>query len=119
MAAIAASGRLSPSTASSGEGPPKYISRLPQGTVIGFHGTNGSFGMAGGEIMMPGGYKIKYPYGRSEDQFGVVQLDSRNGVGGVAPTLRVPKTAENVLAYAAGTDVELAFAIKYLKEKTP
>ncbi len=108
---------VNPGTISSGEGPAAFIKKLPNGAVIGFHGTNGSFGMAGGEIMMPGGYNIKYPYGRSEDQSGVVQLDSRNGVGGVAPTVRVPKTAENVLAYAAGTDVELAYAISYLREK--
>jgi carboxyl-terminal processing protease len=82
--------------------------------VIGFHGTNGSFGMVGGEIKMPGGYAIGYPFGRSVDRNGVVQLDSRNGAGGVPPNLRVRKTLENVLAFAAGTDVELQFAIKYL-----
>lgn len=92
------------------------ISRLPHGRVLGFHGTNGSFGMTGGEIKMPGGYSIHYPFGRSVDQYGVVQLDSRNGIGGVAPNLRVPKTLENVLAFAAGTDVELQYAIKYLRE---
>jgi carboxyl-terminal processing protease len=91
------------------------IQRLPQGRVIGFHGTNGSFGMVGGEIAMPGGYKINYPFGRSIDKNGVIQLDSRNGIGGVAPNPRVPKTFENVMAYAAGTDVDLQFAIKYLR----
>ena len=106
---------VNPSTTSSGEGPPMCISRLPNGKVIGFHGTNGSFGMTGGEIKMPGGYTIQYPFGRSVDQYGVIQLDSRNGIGGVAPDLRVPKTLENVLAFAAGTDVELQYAIKYLR----
>jgi carboxyl-terminal processing protease len=106
---------VNPGTISSGEGPAAYLKKLPNGAVIGFHGTNGSFGLAGGEIMMPGGYKIKYPYGRSVDQYGVVQLDSRNGIGGVAPNPRVPKTLENVLAFAAGTDVELQYAIKYLR----
>jgi len=105
---------VNPSTKSSGEGPAMGISRLPKGRVIGFYGTNGSFGMVGGRIKMPGGYAIGYPFGRSVDHNGVVQLDSRNGVGGVAPGLRVPKTLENVLALAAGTDVELQFAIKYL-----
>ena len=32
------------------------------------------------------------------------------------PDLRVPKTLDNVLAFAAGTDVELQYAVKYLKE---
>jgi carboxyl-terminal processing protease len=108
---------VNPSTTSSGEGPAMGISRLPNGTVIGFHGTNGSFGMVGGEIALPGGYGIGYPSGRSVDQTGVVQLDSRNGIGGVAPDVRVPKTLENVLAFAAGTDVELHYAVEYLKRR--
>jgi carboxyl-terminal processing protease len=91
------------------------ISRLPDGAVIGFGGTNGSFGMVGAEIALPGGYTLGYPFGRSVDHNGVVQLDSRNGVGGVAPDLRVPKTLENLLAFAAGTDVELQYAVKYLR----
>ncbi|MCX5973785.1 MAG: S41 family peptidase [Coprothermobacterota bacterium] len=106
---------VNPSTTSSGEGPPMGISRLPNGRVLGFHGTNGSFGMTGGEIKMPGGYSIQYPFGRSVDHYGVIQLDSRNGSGGVTPNLRVPKTLENVLAFAAGTDVELQYAVKYLR----
>lgn len=64
---------------------------------------------------MPGGCTISYPFGRSIDENGVIQLDSRNGSGGVAPNPKVPKTLENVLAFAAGTDVELQYAIKYLR----
>ena len=105
---------VNPNTKSSGEGPPYYISQLPQGTVIGFHGTNGSFGMVGGQIALPGGYSIDYPYGRSVDRNGIVQLDSRNGIGGVAPDLRVPMTMANALAFAAGIDVELQYAVEYL-----
>ena len=107
---------VNPNTKSSGEGPAEYISRLPNGTVIGFYGTNGSFGMVGGVIALPGGYGIDYPFGRSVDQYGVIQLDSRHGIGGVPPDMRVPKTLDNVLAFAAGTDVELQYAVKYLKE---
>jgi carboxyl-terminal processing protease len=47
---------VNPTTHSSGEGPPMGIARLPQGSVIGFHGTGGSFGMVGGKISMPGGF---------------------------------------------------------------
>src|SRR5665648_1006397 len=81
---------------------------------MGFHGTNGSFGMVGGEIALPGGYTIGYPFGRSVDRYGVVQIDSRNGIGGVAPYERVPMTLANVLAYAGGVDVELQYAVDYL-----
>jgi len=106
---------VNPGTISSGEGPTMCISQLPKGMVIGFHGTNGSFGMVGGNIKMPGGYTIEYPFGRSVDENGVIQLDSRKGTGGVAPNPRVPKTLENVLAFAAGTDVELQYAIEHLR----
>ncbi|MEI7673470.1 MAG: S41 family peptidase [Deltaproteobacteria bacterium] len=106
---------VNPNTKSSGEGIVMGIARLPQGRVIGFHGTNGSFGMVGGGIAMPGGYSMGYPFGRSVDSHGVVQLDSRNGVGGVPPNPRVPKTLENVLSFAAGADVELQYAVKYLR----
>lgn len=108
---------VNPGTTSSGEGPPLYLARLANAKVIGFHGSNGSFGMVGGKIALPGGYAIGYPFGRSVDQHGVIQLDSRNGIGGVAPELRVPKTLENVLAFAAGIDVELQYAVKYLRSQ--
>lgn len=103
-------------TKSSGEGVPAYLSKLPQGMVLGFTGTNGSFGMVGGEITLPGGYSISYPFGRSVDAAGQIQLDSRNGRGGVEPGKRVPKTLENVLALAAGSDVELEYALRYLEQ---
>jgi carboxyl-terminal processing protease len=110
---------VNPATHSSGEGPAMGIARLPQGSVIGFHGTGGSFGMVGGTIMMPGGYTIEYPYGRTLDRNGIIQLDSRGGMGGVAPHPRVPKTVKNVLAFAAGTDIELRYAIQYLNDTYP
>ena len=110
---------VNPGTISSGEGLAAGISHLVNGAVIGFHGTNGSFGIAGGEILLPGDYLVKYPYGRSVDSFGVVQLDSRNGMGGVIPTWRIPKTIENILAYAKGDDVEFAYAVKYLRTLIP
>ena len=107
---------INPGTKSSGEGIAYFLSQAPQGRTVGFHGTNGSFGLAGGEIIMPGGYTIKYPYGPSLDQQGRVQIDSRFGEGGVTPDLRVPKNVQNVLAFAEGFDVELEYAIEYLNK---
>jgi len=105
---------VNPQTKSSGEGIPMGIARLPQGKVVGFDGTNGSFGMVGGEKQLPGGFSLGYPFGRSVDSAGLIQLDSRMGSGGVAPGLKVPKTYENVMAFASGVDVELKYAIRYL-----
>ena len=93
------------------------IARLPQGKVVGFDGTNGSFGMVGGEIQLPEGFRIGYPFGRSIDSSGLVQLDSKMGSGGVAPGLKVPKTYENVMAFASGVDVELQYAMGHLFEQ--
>lgn len=106
---------VNPATKSSGEGLAKYISRSPRGHSVGFHGTNGSFGLAGGEILMPLGLKIRYPLGRSLDSEGRIQLDSRNRIGGVSPVHRIPKTLDNVLAFAEGIDVELEYAVNYLR----
>ena len=105
---------VNPATVSSGEGPAMCLARLGA-PIIGFHGTNGSFGMTGGEIAMPGGHTMAYPFGRSLDENGAIQMDSRNGVGGIAPTVRVPKTYANVMSYAGGADVELQSAVGYLQ----
>jgi len=107
---------VNPGTVSSGEGLAMGLRRAPRARVVGFFGTNGSFGMVGGLIRMPGGYLIGYPFGRSVDRDGRIQLDSRGGVGGVAPDVRVPRTLENVLAFADGTDVELLRALDCLRE---
>lgn len=108
---------INPRTISSGEGLAKCIAALPQGTSIGFHGTNGSFGIATGEILMPAGLVIHYPNGRSVDATGEIQIDSRKGVGGVQPEHRVPSSTENILRYARGEDVELQSAIHILQHQ--
>ena len=67
------------------------VQRLPQGRVISYYGTNGSFGMAGAIITMPGGFQLHFPFGRSLDLNRRVQLDADgNGQGGVTPDIRVP-----------------------------
>lgn len=106
---------VNPATKSSGEGLAKYISLSPRGHSVGFHGTNGSFGLAGGEIFMPLDLKIRYPFGRYVDREGQIQLDSRNRTGGVSVVYRIPKTLDNVLAFAEGIDVELEYAVNYLR----
>ena len=106
---------VNPLTISSGEGVAMAIQNLPQGQVLGFWGTNGSFGMTGGEATMPGDYKLHFPYGQSLNSNRTVQLDSRNGVGGVHPDIAVPKTLENMVAYSNGEDVELDYAVQTLQ----
>lgn len=103
-------------TFSSGEGMPMAIQRLPQGAVIGFHGTYGSFGMTGGVIKLPEGLILHYPDGQSLDAQGMIQLDSNDGLqGGVVPTVPISMTAETAQAlFVKNEDVLLDFAIRYL-----
>ncbi len=105
---------------SSGEGIAMGIRNLPNGEVLGFLGTNGSFGLASGIAAMPGGLVVHWPNGQSLDKNHTIQLDSRNGVGGVEPTIRIPMTKDHALSIAQGVDVELQEAIRILAfEKKP
>lgn len=105
---------VDPMTISSGEGLARCVRERPGGATLGFHGTRGSFGLAGGEIRLPGGNVVHYPDGRAVDRDGTVLIDSRRGVGGVAPTMRVLVTRETAMAKARGEDVELAAAFAHL-----
>ena len=109
---------VDPVTISSGEGVAMGVGRLPQAKVIGFYGTNGSFGITGDSVTMPGGYVIGFPLGRSLDKDRNIQVDSRNGVGGVAPTLTIPRTVKNVVARGRGEAIELGFATSWLDSVT-
>ena len=99
---------------SSGEGLAMGIKDLPRGETVGFYGTNGSFGMAGGGAKIPGNIVVHWPYGQSLDKDKEVQIDSRDGIGGVSPSIRTPMTLENALRAARGEDVELEHAIKVI-----
>ena len=99
---------------SSGEGIALGIRNLPQGNTLGFFGTNGSFGLATGIAAMPNGLLVHWPNGQSLDANHEIQLDSRNGIGGVEPTIRIPMTKAHALSIARGEDVELQQAIKYV-----
>ncbi|MDD2216306.1 MAG: S41 family peptidase [Eubacteriales bacterium] len=102
---------------SSGEGIAMGIKNLPKGDVLGFYGTNGSFGLSGSEAAMPGDITVRWPSGQSLDMNKEIQLDSRNGVGGVSPSIRIPMTAENAMRVANGEDVELEEAVRILSSK--
>jgi len=103
--------------ASSGEGLALIARRRPNGHVVGFYGTYGSFGVSGAEILMPGGLTIEYASGQSLDRDGVIQLDSDWSLeGGVTPDARVPLTLETARAeFQQGRDVVLETALDLLK----
>ena len=104
---------------SSGEGIPLILSGRVNTTIIGFHGTYGSFGMTGGLIHLPEGLTLHYPDGQSLDAKGVIQLDSDYTLqGGVQPTIKVPLTLEAAKAvYIEHRDYLLEYAVNYLNSK--
>ncbi|SDL50141.1 carboxyl-terminal processing protease [Maridesulfovibrio ferrireducens] len=106
---------VNPDSVSSAEGVAMAIKNLANGYVVGFYGTNGSFGMTGGGAKLPLGYQISFPNGQSLNINKEVQLDSRNGIGGIVPDIRVPRTSARMINYANDVDVELAYAITYLQ----
>lgn len=107
---------VNPLSISSAEGVAMTIQNLSQGSVVGFWGTNGSFGMTGGKALLPGDYTVSFPFGRSIDINEIIQLDSQGGIGGVVPDARVPMTLENAARLGAGDDVELDYAVNLLEQ---
>lgn len=107
-------------TVSSGEGLAMLLSRQPQVRLFGFEGTAASFGSTGSTLLLPGGWRLEYPGGRSLDAQGEIQLDSDASMeGGVHPDLRVPWTEETRLAWGRGEDVVLEHAVAWLEEVSP
>ena len=100
-------------TLSTGEGFPLIMKTLNRGPIVGFCGTDGSFGMTGSKIKLPGGYTIAFPNGASFDKNGIIQCDSDSLMqGGIVPNIRVPITEENMRAiYIEGRDVVFETAI--------
>ncbi|WP_245543798.1 S41 family peptidase [Maridesulfovibrio salexigens] len=107
---------VNPDTTSSAEGVAMTIQNLENGYVVGIFGTNGSFGMTGGEAKMPMGYIVKFPNGQSLNQDREIQLDSRNGIGGITPDIKVSRTSANMINYVGRTaDIELNRAVSFLQ----
>jgi len=112
---------VSPRNISSGEGIPMSLQRLPRNKVIGFYGSNGSFGMMEWWSIhflytTPDDLYLRYPVGRSLDKNMRVQLDSDSTMhGGVVPDIRVPLNTTVIdQLYIDSIDVELNYAIQEL-----
>ena len=110
---------ISPYTCSTGEGFPYIMQTLNIGPVLGFYGTEGSFGMASGNVKMPGGYKVKYPNGAALDRDGNIMFDSDYTLqGGVHPDISVPMDMDALKAlYLDERDYLLDQAIALLDKK--
>jgi carboxyl-terminal processing protease len=107
---------VSPYTISSGEGLPKVFAESGTGAIVSWYGTNGAFGIESIGPTLPLGIVTAFPQGASLDEDGKIQVDSNASlVGGVAPTVRVPLDRETLARAMAGEDVQLAYAVDWLK----
>lgn len=103
-------------TGSSAEGVAMLVQQRPRGTVVGRFATAASFGIAGGEIRMPGALTVKYAMGQSLDADGRIQIDSdRRGRGGIAPEVELAFTRRHLASRQQGRDVELEAALCLLR----
>ena len=98
---------------SAGEGFAYNMAKLPQVTVVGIQGTNGSFGTIDGIVMMPEGMMGVYPSIACLDEDGEVMIDSRyRGTGGIKPELVIPVDEEAVeKLFKEGYDYELEYLL--------
>ncbi|WP_042169408.1 S41 family peptidase [Paenibacillus gorillae] len=107
-------------TASSGEGLPLALKGMPNVTIVGFTGTNGSFGIMTSPIIveMPEGYTVESADGRALDEKGIIQGDGDyTGRGGAVPDVIIPLNEETFTAkYVEGQDVELKYAIEAMEK---
>lgn len=103
-------------TKSSGEGFALIAKQLPNMSVLGMEGTDGSFGMAGASVRLPTGISVVYPWGLSLDGDSIVQVDGDHQLrGGVHPDIIVPLTFELVKAsHSDDRDIVLEAAIDEL-----
>ncbi|MBI2421742.1 MAG: hypothetical protein HYV27_02850 [Candidatus Hydrogenedentes bacterium] len=108
---------VSASTSGSCEGLAWALQQQPNVTVMGFHGTGGVYGLAGGEIQMPGGFTVLYPMGRYECEGKILLTADGAGNGGVQPGIRLPITEEVLRAMRLeGRDVLLEAAEARIQE---
>jgi len=105
-------------TASSGEGLPLVLKGRSNVTIVGFTGTNGSFGVMTSPItaVMPDGYIVESADGRAQNEDGIIMGDGDyTGAGGAMPDIRIPFNEETfAMKYIQGEDVELKVAIEAL-----
>lgn len=101
---------------SAGEGFAYNLAKLPQVTVVGIQGTNGSFGTIDGIDVMPEGMMGVFPSIACLDENGEIMIDSRyQSTGGIKPELTIPIDQEAVkLIFTKDYDYELEYLLQFI-----
>lgn len=99
---------------SAGEGFAYNMAKLPQVTVVGIQGTNGSFGTIDGIDVMPEGMMGVYPSIACLDEDGEIMIDSKyHGTGGVKPEIVIPINRDAVeKIFREDYDYELEYLLQ-------
>lgn len=99
---------------SAGEGFVYNMAKLPQVSVVGIQGTNGSFGSVDGFDTMPEGMMVTYPSIACLDEDGEIMIDSKyQGTGGIKPEVVIPVNQEAVeKIFEEDYDYELEYLLK-------
>lgn len=101
---------------SAGEGFVYNMAKLPQVTVAGIQGTNGSFGSIEGIKVLPEGLIGAFPSIACLDEDGEVMIDSKkDGMGGIKPAVVIPvdqKAVEEI--FKEDYDYELEYLLGML-----
>ncbi|OQC08592.1 MAG: Peptidase family S41 [Candidatus Hydrogenedentes bacterium ADurb.Bin101] len=95
------------------------LHELPNVTLVGASGTDGSWALPGGKITMPQGYVISYPIGRMLDESGSIRITAKADLESpVKPDILLPLTLEACRAFFQdGRDVLLDKALEEIKAR--
>lgn len=102
---------------SAAEGFAYNMAELPNVSIAGMSGTNGSFGtISDGFVLMPENYLVLFPRIACVEEDGRVMIDAdANGVGGVKPDIKIPIGEDAVHAlFDEKKDYELDYVLKWL-----
>ncbi len=106
-------------TASAAEGFAYNMAELPNVSIAGMNGSDGSFGaLYDGFVLLPGNFLLMFPNIACTDENLTVIVDAdENGFGGVLPDIDIPMDTNSVQAlFVRHEDYELNYVLDYLAQ---
>jgi len=106
-------------TRDSGQALADSLHQLPNVALIGFSGTDGSWSYPGGQITMPGGYRVTYPIGRYLDSTNAIRIATTSNMKSrVTPDIDLPINMDTCAEFfLKNKDLVLQRAIEEIKAR--